>query len=87
MAQIFGRGSNSLARVSIAVVLLLLGGVIWAAYKINAGSFTTDVGWHPTSRCLSATSIMSPMTVSIADTAIPPLKLHPSPVCHRRKPA
>jgi len=43
MAQIFGRGSNSLARVSIAAVLFLLGGIVWGAYKINAGSFITDV--------------------------------------------
>jgi hypothetical protein len=47
MAQIFGRSSNSLARVSIVVLLLLVGGVVWAAYKINAGSFITDVGIAP----------------------------------------
>src|SRR6476469_7517743 len=44
MAQIFGRGSNSLARISIAAALLLLCGLVWGAYKINAGSFITDVG-------------------------------------------
>jgi len=44
MAQIFHRSSNSLAKVSIVTVLLLLGGTLWAAYKINAGSFITDVG-------------------------------------------
>jgi hypothetical protein len=47
MAQIFGRGSNSLARVSIAVVVVLLGGIVWGAYKINAGSFITDVEVAP----------------------------------------
>ena len=47
MPQIFGRSSNSLARVSIAVVVLLTGGVVWAAYKINAGSFITDVDVAP----------------------------------------
>jgi len=43
MAQIFGRGSNSVARISIAAALLLLCGLVWGAYKINAGSFITDV--------------------------------------------
>src|SRR5438874_2666315 len=43
MAQVFHRSSNSLARISIATLLLMLGGTVWAAYKINAGSFVTDV--------------------------------------------
>src|SRR6478672_9088483 len=43
MAQIFHRSSNSLARISIAAVLVMLGGVLWAAYEINAGSFITQV--------------------------------------------
>ena len=43
MAQIFHRSSNSLAKISIVAVLILLGGTVWAAYKINAGSFITDV--------------------------------------------
>src|SRR5579863_46113 len=44
MAQIFHRSSNSLAKISIAAALLTLGGIVWGAYKINAGSFVTDVG-------------------------------------------
>jgi hypothetical protein len=47
MAQIFHRSSNSLAKVTIVAVLLIVGGVVLAAYKINAGSFITDVGVAP----------------------------------------
>ena len=43
MAQIFHRSSNSLAKVSIVAALLALGGTVWAAYEINAGTFITDV--------------------------------------------
>ncbi len=43
MAQIFHRSSNSLAKVSIVSVVLLVSGVVWAAYKLNAGYFTTGV--------------------------------------------
>lgn len=43
MAQIFHPSSNSVAKVSIAAALLTAGGVVWAAYKLNAGSFTTGV--------------------------------------------
>ena len=43
MAQIFHRSSNSLAKVSIVSAALLLGGLVWAAYKLNAGYFTTGV--------------------------------------------
>ena len=43
MAQIFHRSANSLAKVSIVAVVLLLAGTVWAAYKINAGTFITDV--------------------------------------------
>jgi hypothetical protein len=44
MAQIFHRSSNSLAKVSIVSAVLLAGGVVWAAYKIDQGSFVTEVG-------------------------------------------
>lgn len=43
MAQIFHRSANSIAKVSIAAALLTAGGIVWAAYRINAGSFITDV--------------------------------------------
>ena len=43
MAQIFHRSSNSVAKVSIAGVVIVICGVIWAAYKLNAGYFTTGV--------------------------------------------
>ena len=43
MAQIFHRSSNSVAKVSIAAAVLLLSGLIWAAYRLNAGAFTTAV--------------------------------------------
>jgi formamidopyrimidine-DNA glycosylase len=43
MAQIFHRSSNSLAKVSIVGALLAAGGVLWAAYKIDQGSFNTLV--------------------------------------------
>jgi hypothetical protein len=43
MAQIFHHSANSLARVSIASVIFLLGGILWAAYRLDQGSFNTDV--------------------------------------------
>ncbi|HEY3743662.1 MAG TPA: cytochrome c3 family protein [Bryobacteraceae bacterium] len=43
MAQIFHRSANSVAKVSIVAAVVLLSGIVWAAYKINAGSFNTDV--------------------------------------------
>jgi ferredoxin len=43
MAQIFHASSNSLAKVSIAVAVLTLSAIVWAAYGLNAGSFTTLV--------------------------------------------
>lgn len=47
MAQIFHRSSNSLAKVSIVAAVLVLSSVVWAAYKLNAGSFTTAVEVAP----------------------------------------
>jgi hypothetical protein len=41
--QIFHESSNSLAKISIVAVVLTLCGVVWAAYSLNAGSFTTQV--------------------------------------------
>ncbi len=43
MAQIFHPSSNSLAKVTVASAALLLGGIVWVAYKLNAGYFTTGV--------------------------------------------
>ena len=43
MAQIFHRSANSLAKISIVAVLFLVGGILWAAYRIDQGSFITDV--------------------------------------------
>jgi hypothetical protein len=43
MAQIFHSSSNSLAKVSIVGAVLTLGGIVWAAYSLNAGSITTGV--------------------------------------------
>lgn len=43
MAQIFHRSSNSLARVSIAGAVALISVIVWAAYTLNAGYFTTGV--------------------------------------------
>ena len=43
MPQIFHKSSNSLARVSIAAALMAVCGIVWAAYRLNAGSFTTGV--------------------------------------------
>src|ERR1700722_9598735 len=43
MAQIFHRSSNSLAKVSIVGAVLLVSSIVWAAYKLNAGAFTTGV--------------------------------------------
>ncbi len=43
MAQIFHRSANSLAKVSIAAAVFVLGGILWAAYRIDQGAFITDV--------------------------------------------
>jgi hypothetical protein len=43
MPQIFHKSSNSLAKVSIAAALFAVSGIVWAAYRLNAGSFTTGV--------------------------------------------
>jgi formamidopyrimidine-DNA glycosylase len=43
MAQLFSRSSNSLAKVTLAAALMAGGGILWAAYALNAGSFTTGV--------------------------------------------
>jgi hypothetical protein len=43
MAQIFHASSNSLAKVSIVAAALTVCAIVWAAYRLNAGSFTTGV--------------------------------------------
>jgi formamidopyrimidine-DNA glycosylase len=43
MAQIFHRSSNSIAKVSIVTAVLVASSILLAAYKINAGTFITDV--------------------------------------------
>jgi hypothetical protein len=43
MAQIFHRSSNGLARLVPWACALLVGGIVLAAYRINQGSFITDV--------------------------------------------
>jgi hypothetical protein len=47
MAQIFRSNSNSLAKISIAAAVLTLAAIVWAAYSLNAGSFTTAVRVAP----------------------------------------
>lgn len=47
MAQIFHSSSNSLAKISIVAAVLAVGSIVWAAYSLNAGSFTTAVGVAP----------------------------------------
>ncbi|MCC6390740.1 MAG: cytochrome c3 family protein [Bryobacterales bacterium] len=44
MAQIFHRSANSLANITIAAVVLGIGGLLWASYRIDQGSYITDVG-------------------------------------------
>src|ERR1700684_4580719 len=39
--------ANSVARVIIAVSVFTLCGIVWAAYRLNAGSFTTQVEVAP----------------------------------------
>jgi hypothetical protein len=43
MAQLFPRSANSISKITIVAVVMLGGGVLWAAYALNAGSFTTGV--------------------------------------------
>jgi hypothetical protein len=47
MAQIFPRSANSLAKVSIVGVGVLLGILITGAYSVDRGHFVTDVGIAP----------------------------------------
>jgi hypothetical protein len=42
MAQLFRRSSNSIAKVSIVAALLLVSGIVWAAYRIDQGAFITN---------------------------------------------
>src|SRR5690349_14332764 len=44
MAQVFPRSANSVARVSIIALVLLAAGVLWASYRMDQGSFITNVG-------------------------------------------
>lgn len=43
MAQLFTPSANNIPRIVIAVVPIAAGGVVWAAYQVNAGSLVTDV--------------------------------------------
>jgi hypothetical protein len=45
--QVFHRSANSISKISIAAAALTLGGVVWAAYSINAGGFITGVAVAP----------------------------------------
>ena len=47
MAQIFSRSANSIAKVSVATLVLLVGGLLTMAYTIDRGHFITDVGVAP----------------------------------------
>src|SRR5437763_7728860 len=47
MAQIFPRGANSIAKVSVVSAVVLAGLLITAAYSLDRGSFTTNVGVAP----------------------------------------
>ena len=43
MAQLFHRSANSLAKVSIAGLVIVAGAILIAAYSLDRGSYTTDV--------------------------------------------
>jgi hypothetical protein len=47
MAQIFPRAANHIAKISIFAVLILLGLILTAAYSLDRGSFSTNVGIAP----------------------------------------
>ena len=47
MAQIFPRGANSVAKVSVVATVILAGALLTAAYTLDRGSFTTNVGIAP----------------------------------------
>jgi hypothetical protein len=47
MAQIFPRGANSAAKVSIVGAAIAAGALLTAAYTLDRGSFTTNVGVAP----------------------------------------
>ena len=47
MAQIFPRGANSAAKVSIVGAAIAAGALLTAAYTLDRGSFTTNVGIAP----------------------------------------
>ncbi len=44
MAQIFHRGTNTLARASILATLMLVAGVLWAALEMTRSPYTTYAG-------------------------------------------
>lgn len=43
MAQIFHRSANSIAKISIVSAVLLVSGIVWAAYRLNGSSYVTRV--------------------------------------------
>ena len=43
MSQIFYRSTNTIAKVSIAAIVFLLGGLITVAYTLDRGSYNSDV--------------------------------------------
>jgi hypothetical protein len=47
MAQIFPRSANSVAKISIVAVVVLLGLVVGGAYTVDRGHFTSDVNVAP----------------------------------------
>jgi formamidopyrimidine-DNA glycosylase len=42
MAQLFHYSANHLSRISLALIVVAAGGVLWAAYRIDQGSFITN---------------------------------------------
>ncbi len=43
MAQIFHRSANSIARISIATAVAVIGAIIWIAYGLNLGGWVTGM--------------------------------------------
>ena len=58
MPQLFGPASNTIAKVSIAVVVILLGVTLAVAYIMDRGHWMTSCAWRLSSRFLSAISTM-----------------------------
>jgi hypothetical protein len=87
MAQIFHPSTNTIARVSIFVIVILLGVRLWLVAAISRSSYVTQAGVVREQPVPLVISIMWVDSASIAVVVMPRLKNQVSLACRRRRPA